>query len=69
MSRNPYFIIERLTAGDFVNTAPNFASASPQAVILRVTAVGFGKGAAGSGNTANSNLGNVMLQSTYILGK
>ena len=66
---NPYFIIERLTAQDFAGTAPQFLTDAPRSVILRVTAVGFGKGASGAGNAANTNLGNAMLQSTYILGR
>lgn len=68
MNRRPHFIIERLTAGEMAAIAPQFASASPNAVILRVTAVGFGRGAAGTQAAANTNMSNVMLQSTYILG-
>lgn len=68
MNRKPHFIIERLTAGEMAATAPQFAAASPQAVILRVTAVGFGRGAAGTQAAVNTNMSNVMLQSTYILG-
>lgn len=68
MNRRPHFIIERLTAGEMAAIAPQFANASPNAVILRVTAVGFGRGAAGTQAAANTNMSNVMLQSTYILG-
>lgn len=66
-NNRPQFIIERLTSQELAADAPGFLVAMPDAVILRVTAVGFGKGAA-QGAAANTNMTNVMLQSTYILG-
>lgn len=66
----PHFIIERLAAEELKAVAPNFADGAPGIVILRVTAVGFGKGKEPEkdAKAGNLNLSNVMLQSTYILG-
>lgn len=66
----PYFIIERLTADELKSSAPKLASEAPGMVILRVTAIGFGKGIGSEkeAKVGNLNLSNVMLQSTYILG-
>ncbi|MDO4777727.1 MAG: hypothetical protein Q4A06_09820 [Cardiobacteriaceae bacterium] len=67
---SPRFVIERLTAEELRAVAPNFADSAPGIVILRVTAVGFGKGKKPEkdAKVGNLNLSNVMLQSTYILG-
>ena len=63
----PVFIIERLTAKELDPDASGLGDSSvyvngSKGVILRVTAVGFGAGAANA-----DNLTNVMLQNTYIL--
>lgn len=63
----PVFIIERLTARELDPDASGLGDSSvyvngSKGVILRVTAVGFGAGAANA-----DNLTNVMLQNTYIL--
>ncbi len=59
----PRFIIERFTTKELKNAGlTKLETASPDTLVLRVTAVGFGKG-----NNGASNLTNVMLQSTYVI--
>ena len=64
----PQFIIERIKGSDLGGSAPQFASNSPNAVILRITAVGFGAGTSGNNSSPNTNITNAILQSTYALG-
>lgn len=68
INTNPRFIIERFTSEELAVFAPQFAADSPNTIILRITAVGFGKGAAGTVRGGNVNLSNVLLQSTYVFG-